>query len=286
MRPMLAAKATEEELKTLFRGGQILWVSPKLDGVRALVKDGILYSRTMKPIRNFHTQSLFRHLEGFDGELIVGEPNNSNCMQVTTSGVMSYAGEPDVSYYVFDQWNSSKLFFDRYPWGYSYPKVIAVPQIPVSSYDDMLALEEAYLSEGYEGLILRDNCPYKQGRSTLRERGMVKVKRFIDGEAVIVGFEQLYSNENVATLDERGYTKRSSAQDGKVAKDMLGAFVVCNESGTFNIGTGLTEAMRVEFWKNKDMLRGKLVKFKSFPVGVKDLPRHPVFLGFRHEDDV
>jgi DNA ligase-1 len=30
---------------------------------------------------------------------------------------------------------------------------------------------------------------------------------------------------------------------------------------------------------------GKLVKYKYFAIGVKDAPRHPVFLGFRSKLD-
>ena len=46
-----------------------IYVSTKFDGVRALVIDGIVYSRSMKPIRNKHVQKLFGKPEynGFDG---------------------------------------------------------------------------------------------------------------------------------------------------------------------------------------------------------------------------
>ena len=43
--------------------------SPKLDGIRAYVKDGVVLSRQNKPIPNDHVQSLFSKYEHFDGEL-------------------------------------------------------------------------------------------------------------------------------------------------------------------------------------------------------------------------
>ncbi|MGK3946251.1 hypothetical protein ABK046_48855, partial [Streptomyces caeruleatus] len=44
--------------------------SPKLDGVRGIVRDGIVYSRSNKPIPNRNVQEKFGRLENFDGELI------------------------------------------------------------------------------------------------------------------------------------------------------------------------------------------------------------------------
>ena len=36
-----------------------IYVSTKFDGIRALVIDGVVYSRSLKPIRNKHIQKLF-----------------------------------------------------------------------------------------------------------------------------------------------------------------------------------------------------------------------------------
>ena len=52
----------------------------------------------------------------------------------------------------------------------------------------------------------------------------------------------------------------------------------------FQIGTGFDAADRAEFWE-QDM-RGKIVKYKSFSIGVKDKPRFPSFLGLRSEIDL
>jgi DNA ligase-1 len=52
----------------------------------------------------------------------------------------------------------------------------------------------------------------------------------------------------------------------------------------FEIGTGFTEADRRELWVAPPI--GNLVKYKYFAYGVKDKPRHPVFLGFRSPIDL
>ena len=88
-------------------------ISPKLDGIRAIVKDGVVYSRTGKPIPNKYVQDLFSHFNGLDGELIVGNPTDKNVFQNTTSGVMSIEGMPNVFYYVFDKWDSPLQYKQR-----------------------------------------------------------------------------------------------------------------------------------------------------------------------------
>ena len=53
-----------------------VYVTPKLDGIRCLFKDGVALSRTLKPIPNKSIQVWAKQyakvLEGMDGELIVG----------------------------------------------------------------------------------------------------------------------------------------------------------------------------------------------------------------------
>ncbi|WP_258304948.1 hypothetical protein, partial [Escherichia coli] len=63
----------------------------KYDGVRAMVIDGQLVSRSLKPIPNKFTQALFGRsiLNGLDGELLVGTPNSPTVFRDSMSGVMT-----------------------------------------------------------------------------------------------------------------------------------------------------------------------------------------------------
>ena len=54
----------------------------------------------------------------------------------------------------------------------------------------------------------------------------------------------------------------------------------------FSCGSGLNDALRDEIWKNQSKYLGKLVKYKYMSKGIKELPRHPVFIGFRDETDL
>ncbi len=159
----------------------------------------------------------------------------------------------------------------------------------ISTHPNLKTFEEKCLRHGYEGVMIRSfDGPYKCGRSTVREGFLLKVKRFKDSEAEILGFTPRMHNTNEATVDELGHTKRSSAKAGLVATAYLGTLKVRDiKSGvTFDIGTGFDDALRKEIWDNKDVYKNKIVKYKSQEIGTKDKPRFPVFLGFRDRRDL
>jgi len=54
----------------------------------------------------------------------------------------------------------------------------------------------------------------------------------------------------------------------------------------FGLGTGFDDAERGKIWEQRNSYLGLRVKFKYLPIGVKDKPRHPVFLGWRHKEDM
>lgn len=294
-KPMLAEHADLEKIKFP------MFASPKLDGIRAVVLNGKLLSRSLKPIPNNFTRAIFESsdwYEGLDGELIVGSPTDPKCFNKTTSGVMSEEGEPDVHYYVFDQipeysgLDGDITFKNRYrdlqncmP----LKRVILVPQKIVWSLPELEEFEQECLSQGYEGVIIKDlNSPYKYGRSTLREGYMLKIKRYQDAEAKIISVEELLSNTNEATRDKLGKVKRSNAKAGMVPQNTLGALIVKDiKTGVeFSIGTGFDEELRSRLWEDQKDIIGKIVKYKFFAYGAVDKPRHPVFLGFRDEKDM
>ena len=136
--------------------------------------------------------------------------------------------------------------------------------------------------------MLRDpDGKYKFGRATVKEGILLKVKDFMDSEAEVIGFKEKMVNTNEATKDAFGHSERSTAQDGLVPADTLGGFILRMSDGReFSCGSGLNDALRKEIWDNKEDYLGRLVKYKFMTSGIKDLPRHPVFVGFRSEDDM
>jgi len=266
--------------------------TPKIDGIRFLMVDGVAVSRTFKPIRNRYIQELLSsHLpDGIDGELTSGDT-----FQSSTSAVMTIEGTPDFNVWIFDYVDSNNQ--DILPY---YLRILTMPAIDapfdvrvlsgtnISSYEELLRYEAICLDEGYEGVMLRSPTgTYKFGRSTVRDNILLKVKRFLDDEAELIDIWEKMSNQNPEERDAFGNVKRSSALDGMIPCGVAGTLIVRNKEGQeFGIGSGLNDYLRQEIWDNKEQYIGKLVKYKYFPQGVKELPRHPVFLGFRDLEDL
>lgn len=291
-KPMLSASV--DDVKTLRLP---LLGSPKLDGIRAMVIDGVLVSRNLKPIPNKRVQAMFskRMLEGLDGELIVGPAGAPDVFRATTSGVMSVDGEPDVWFHVFDCMSEPELpFYRRLEVARNIVtgsgRSVVVDQSPIVDLEWLAAFEAECLALGYEGVMLRHpESPYKYGRGTLRAHDLMKLKQFADAEAKVVGVYEQQHNANEAKRDALGRVERSSHKAGKVGKGVLGGLEVVGVNGPykgkeFNIGTGFDDAQRAALWREN--LTGKIVKYKYFPSGSKDAPRFPVFLGWRAKGDM
>lgn len=288
MKPMLATAAELSELR------YPLYASPKLDGVRGVIVDGKLRSRSLKAFPNPHVSALFskQGLDGLDGELILGDPTAKDVYRVTNGACARETGTPDVELWVFDDFNAKGGFEARLERlgrrTFDYP-VMLLGQHVVMNEQELLDYEKEQLDLGYEGLILRSpEGPYKFGRSTVKEGWMLKLKRFLDSEAEILDVEEEMENTNEKVTNELGRGQRSSHQAGLVPKGRAGTLCVRDVSSKveFRIGTGLDDADKVYYWRERHRVIGKLVKYKYFPVGVKDKPRHPVYLGGREKWDL
>lgn len=297
-KPMLAA-AIEDRNKLKFP----LLASYKLDGIRAIVRDRVLVSRSLIAIPNRHLQYVFGRpeYEGLDGELIVGGATDNETFRRTSSAVMSHEGKPQAKFHVFDCVSEPNEPFDarrllamhRIHASRTVGKsdFVVVPQFEVHSLDELYTLETKALHIGYEGLMLRSaNSPYKFGRGTVKAQDLMKLKMFEDAEAYIVEIEEMLHNGNETKVNALGQKERSSKREGLSGKKTMGSLKVVGLNGTykgvtFNIGSGFTEAQRKQIWTEPGWV-GKVVKFKYFPTGSKDAPRFPVFVGVRDSRDL
>lgn len=286
-KPMLAAPVTDIELLQY-----PVLVSPKLDGIRCVVIDGIAYSRSLKPIPNEEVQAFFAggEYDGFDGELIAGPHNAPDVFNRSTRFVMKRDAQDDWAFYVFDYVSDGHTIermglVEALPWSEHVRPVI---QTTVGNAEVLREYERVSLSQGFEGVMIRSmGGGYKYGRSTLKEGLLLKLKRFSDDEALIIGMECLMRNANEAERNELGYAKRSSATDGLIPTDMLGALIVRRADGVeFKVGSGFTETQRYDLWLHQDEILGKMISYKHFEVGAKDKPRFPIFKGFRDKIDL
>lgn len=285
LKPMLA-----HTIKDTSKITYPVMVSVKMDGIRCLIKNGVALSRTLKPIRNDYVQYVIGKPEynGLDGELIVGSVFAKDCYRVTNSGVMSKEGEPDFTYYTFDRWDLPDLgFMDRLATLGDGYRIRRTPHSWAYCEDDLLRIEANFLEKGAEGVMVRSpDGPYKYGRSTVKEGTLGKLKRFVDSEFEVVGFEERMHNGNEATVNALGHTERSSHKENKTGRGDLGAIVCRTVEGLqFNVGTGFDDALRCEIWDNRAQYLGRMARVKHFEIGVKDAPRFPVFQGFRDPTD-
>lgn len=271
----------------------------KLDGIRCIIQDGKALSNSLKPIRNDYIRNHLSRvdLNGLDGELIVGNPFAPDVYRKTSSAVMSISGTPDFTLYVFDDATkpldpySSRLNTAAYK-SEGQSRVICLSSSLIHSLEGLRTYEDVILGSGYEGVILRrPDAPYKHGRSTKKEGGLMALKRFVDAEAEVIGVTELMHNDNPPELNESGYTKRSSHRDNQVPAGTLGA-LICRDLETgveFRVGVFKGYAKHeLQLWwdDHANNVIGRVIKYKSFRIGVKDRPRHPVFLGWRDRDDM
>ena len=198
---MLAHKYDEKRIDW----SEPVYIQPKLDGVRCLfTKDGA-YSRTGKQFMNLaHIELVlipfFKKQPDvvLDGELYNHELKHD--FEKIISLVRKQKPTSDdrldaknlVQFHVYDYFDG--VMYDSYKTRMQqlvnsdiYNKDIKyVPAKLVDSYNYARDIHATFLSEGYEGSIIRLDGLYKHGRSY----DLMKFKDFSDAEATIIGYEE------------------------------------------------------------------------------------------------
>ena len=293
-RPMKAPgePITDEQLQQI---KYPVYGSAKLDGFRATVWDKV-YTSSMKLLPNLYVQNCLSNgdYNGLDGELIVGRYNDPNAFNNTTGPLRRRDGEPDFTFYVFDDFTHPTFTYAT-RWlmanDFSLPRVVILEQRKLNSPQEVIDFEIECLTRGFEGAMIRSpDAPYKEGRATFREQYIFKRKPTEDAEGIVIDFEEQMENCNEATTNEMGLTRRASNKENLKPKGTLGKFILKSDkwSETFGCGTGkgLTNELRQEIWNNKWKYLGKVVTFKYQPYGSIDKPRLPIYKGFRAPEDI
>lgn len=285
--------------------------SPKYDGWRLFEFGGKPTTRSLIPPKNYsavrrmsemYAAAADLGIRGLDGEGIVGSITSPNAMQATTSGLGSYAGEPDITYLIFDSYQRSQApyqereqeireklddsFWSEFGWARM------VDQTTLHNWEDALAYEAGCVSAGLEGIMLRKpDAHYKMGRSTLND-GIIltALKRFVDDEAEILEVREQLRNDNPAEEDAYGRTKRSSHQENLVGKGSMGS-VLCrsrkfDETFSVGYGKGLNDALRAWLWEHRSEIPGRMLTYSYQETGCVDRPRHPRWKALRAREDM
>jgi DNA ligase-1 len=266
-----------------------------------LVYDGVGYSRSLKPLPNKCLQDKIqknkKELEGFDGEIIVGNPIDEFCFKESNRACMKIDLEAEHTFHIFDRWDqpekqymqrlaSIAIFFMKnkhISW------ITPVLHTPIYSMVGINNYADACLKLGYEGAIFQSPQGfYKHGRASAKSGLMYKYKSRIDTEITVTDFHELMINNNPKVVNELGRSSRSSHKENLVPGNTLGAI---SGSGFFEDGTPFTTKVGVfsgftkedlkAIWDSKHKLSGKLMKIKYMGIGSDQAPRTPVALGFR-----
>jgi DNA ligase-1 len=285
--PMLAGKYDAKKHKGCYLG------QPKLDGVRCIARwEGdsvVLYSRQGKVYDVKHISDELSTFMGkddvFDGELYIhGMP-----LQSIISLVKKPQDRSDkIKYWVYDMpvvdgdddlpfkdrhASIDKVFGDYYEkyfskmtseevldWEPETDDNVSIVEVGTYWCDDVEFYLKQFLSEGYEGLMLREpNSKYLWG---YRSNDLLKVKIFQDSEFLVVDIIE---------------------GEGKMEGH---AVVICQNDltdATFKVAPKATMETRKEIYDNKSDYIGRKYTVKYFDRTEDSIPRFPVGLAFRED---
>jgi len=273
--------------------------SPKLDGFRCAI-DKTPKTSSMKPQPNpfVFSQLSDPTLDGLDGELVIGKPNDQSTFNNSTGPLRRQYGEPDFTFYVFDSFlHPQESYAQRWlmriekemheaTQTFNHPRVKILPQIVLKNSQEVIDYTNLCIADNYEGAMIRTLTGiYKQGRSTFNEMNIFKRKVLSDAEATIIGFNEKMINYNPQKLDEMGLAKRSSHKANKVPAGTLGSFILSGKpwKKPFNCRGKIDDDLAQEIWNNQDKYLGKQVTYKYHAYGSIDAPRQPIFHRFYEE---
>jgi DNA ligase-1 len=242
----LAEKWTSEDPVSFY-------MSEKLDGMRCIWDGTILKSRNGNPINapNHLTDQLTAM--PLDGELFMGRGKFQDVMSVCRRQTPNISDWSLVKFMVFDAPLVQKGFPERLDaikqelvgceWAMLHPHK------PCKGRTHVMSELDRILQLGGEGLMLRKpHEHYKGGRTT----DLLKVKRFHDEEAVVVGVEQ-------------GSGRNAGRMGALICVDVKGV--------TFKVGTGFNDNMR-----DNPPSYGATITYKYQEKTRDGKPRFPVFV--------
>ena len=303
MKPLLAENIDFSKLKYPLIG------SPKIDGVRGCNQSGILLGRSLKQHENKHTTRYFsrNELSDIDGELHLGNITTlDNLCMLTSSALSTIEETPDIHWTTFDLAISGITYEKRLVMledrikQINDPKIHLIESTIIENFDELIEFDTKCLQLGYEGTCFRNPlAEYKEGRST-SVCELVRLKRFIEEEAIVLSVIEGTQNNNEKQINELGRSFRSSHQSNLIPNGMVGGLwckllkdvyfynkLLYKADTVFKVAPGImTKAQRLHYFIHQNEIVGHVIKFKTFPRGVKDLPRFPTFQSIRIKSDI
>lgn len=283
--------------------------SYKLDGFRALIINGEIYSPALKRYANRTVNSHFAEILNYTrttGSVFDGEIWNPGLtFNQLSSRLRSHNGDLfGCTFYMFDyltkdEWEGwlPTQFFYRYDncrkydfCAYKFNLALVKQFFCHNAQAAQLHYEQA-LEDGFEGTILRDPCgEYKHGRCTIKQSNMLKFKPFttIDGNIIKVFQRKKLKENHVRTYGPANVLQRDYKKDSYILVDAVGSVLVQLEDGRTchaAFGKGFSYQTKRTFWHSRQDLIGRGVELKYMAYGEKDKPRIGTIIRFRQDKD-
>jgi ATP-dependent DNA ligase len=274
--PMLAFEFSKYPID--WKKEKIVFVQPKLDGLRAINENNTLMSRNGKPYVAPH---LHQNEFTLDGELY-NHSLKDNFNKIVSLFKKQKPTEKELAecaeigqYWVYDMPNAAggfgKRYFELLKWHANLTEAQrkifkVVPTKIITSQDQLDECHAEYLAGGFEGTIIRrDNVEYEFKRS----KQLLKYKDFIDEEFEILGYEE---GEGGRTGTIGFFIMKHDKVPGQTFKS--------NVKGNFDY--------LKEVWQNRDAFIGKTATVKYFnrtPLKEDggDVPRFPFIIKINRE---
>lgn len=268
---------------------RVWYASAKIDGVRSLMyhKNGIIYTSS-RGGKDYDVPTTYIREDPYllsffnqypdvilDGELYIhGKPLSY------ISGITRLQNlcpkHRELSYYIYDIVDESKPFKERINIlkdlaHYASLQALAldvhdmfkvVDHILVQGKDNIINLHNKYVSEGYEGLVIRD--PEQVYKCGARDKRMLKIKMFQDSEFKIIGVtDGLRAEDFVFNME----TKEGYPFEAKPMGD---------------------RALKMWYRENINQIIGTMatVKYFGYTTTDKPVPNLPIFKALRNETDI
>ena len=311
IKPMLAKNINFDKLVFPSYG---LLALPKIDGSFAFNQNATLYARSLKQHENEYVTKQFSKdkYEGLRGEMILGDnPVAEGLCRATSSALRTVKGEPFTTLHCFD-YVTPKTKEVAYEERYNMLKntvsnlgvisIRVIPAVRVFSLEEFYSLRDNFISQGYEGIILRDPlAKHKEGRSSSIKPELWRWKPWLSAEILVTSIEEGETNLNEARINELGYTDRSSHKENKAPNGMLGRIrgklladlldisgkVIQNAGEEIVVSPGDMKHYERKFYlSNPKEIVGHIVEFDYFAYGMKQTVRMPQFKRIRSERDM
>jgi DNA ligase-1 len=287
VKPMLAKQEDKVTNRKIF--DKVWYGSRKIDGVRALFyydgtevhvasRGGEHYDYSTVHIRKH--PKLVEWFTKHPNVILDGELFKAFESLQKISGAARLEKDTDtewLEYYIYDIVDVTKPFKDRLKdlellqkdleltfepykeWQEEDLQIQLVPHVRVSGWDNMEQLHNEYVSEGWEGLVIRD--PEKVYRPNGRTNDMIKIKHYKDDTFRVIGYE----------LGLRG------------SEDMV--FILETSDGkSFKAKPFGDRLVKEEYVANfEDRYKGHLGDCKFFYYSDDGIPLQPGFIAFRFD---